>query len=56
MKKKWIAAAVVAVMLLVGMSTAFAAGGMGRHFADADGDGICDNAGTNCGRYFVDAD
>ena len=57
MKKKWIAAAVIAVMLVVGVSTAFAAsGGMGRHFADADGDGVCDNAGTSWGANFVDAD
>ena len=57
MKKKWMAAAAIAVMLLVGMTTAFAAdGGLGRHFADTDGDGVCDNAGTNCGVNYVDAD
>ena len=57
MKKKWMAAAAIAVMLLVGMSTAFAAGGgLGRNFVDADGDGICDNAGTGYGVNYVDAD
>lgn len=35
--------------------TAFAAGpGGGRHFVDTDGDGVCDNAGSQC--VYVDAD
>lgn len=52
MKKLLIGAVVTALVLTVGFTTAFAAGG--RNYVDANGDGICDNRGTNC-RY-VDAD
>lgn len=44
-----------ALALSLGATAAFAAGpGCGRYFADADGDGICDNAGSQCA--YVDAD
>ena len=44
-----------AIVLSLCMSAAFAAGpGGGRCFADADGDGICDNAGSGC--TYSDAD
>lgn len=48
-----ILAAVLAVSLCA--ATAFAAGLRGgRYYVDADGDGVCDNAGSRCA--FVDAD
>lgn len=47
-----ILAAVLAVSLCA--ATAFAAGPRcGRYYVDADGDGICDNAGSRC--VYVDA-
>lgn len=52
MKKLLIGAAVTALVLTVGFTTAFAAGG--RNYVDANGDGVCDNRGSYC-RY-VDAD
>ena len=54
MKKIRIAAIAAAVVLALGVTTAFAAGG--RNFVDADGDGICDNRGTGRGCWYVDAD
>lgn len=54
MKKIRIAAIAAAVVLVLGVTTAFAAGG--RNFVDADGDGICDNRGTGRGVCYVDAD
>ena len=56
MMKKGLAVIVTIVMVLgIGMASAFAAG---KHFTDANGDGICDTCGASasCGRYFVDAD
>lgn len=47
MKKIRIAAIAAAIVLALGVTTAFAAGG--RNFVDADGDGICDNRGTGRG-------
>lgn len=45
-----------ALVLSVGVTSAFAAGrGHGRHFTDTNGDGVCDYYTTG-GRYFVDAD
>ena len=52
MKKIRIAAVAAAVVLALGVTTAFAAGGRhhmanySRYYVDADGDGICDNRGT----------
>lgn len=54
MKKIRIAAIAAAVVLALGVTTAFAAGG--RSFVDANGDGICDNRGTGRGVCYVDAD
>ncbi len=51
MKKLLIGTVVTALVLSVGATTAFAAGG--RHFSGATGHGICYNQGTYC-RY-VDA-
>ena len=56
MMKKGLAVIVTIAMVLgIGMASAFAAG---KHFTDANGDGICDTCGASasCGRYFVDAD
>lgn len=45
-----------ALVLSLGVTSAFAAGwGHGLNYVDADGDGVCDNC-TGGGRYFVDAD
>ena len=54
--KKRIVAMLVAAVLCMGVTGALAA--YGRGYVDADGDGVCDNYGTGCGRgqYFVDAD
>lgn len=52
MKKILMGTAVTALVLTVGLTTAFAAGG--RYYVDANGDGICDNRGSYC--RFVDAD
>lgn len=55
MKKAFLGVLSAAVVLSMCMATAFAAGpGKGRYFVDADGDGICDNAGNRCA--YVDAD
>ena len=55
MKKTFLGVLGTAVLLSMCVTTAFAAGpGCGRWFTDADGDGICDNAGAMCA--FVDAD
>ena len=54
MKKIRIAAIAAAIVLALGVTTAFAAGG--RNFVDANGDGICDNRGTGRGCWYVDAD
>ena len=51
MKKLLIGAAVTALVLTVGFTTAFAAGG--RNYVDANGDGVCDNRGTYC--QYMDA-
>ena len=50
MKKAAAAALLTAILALsIGTFSAFAAGpGGDRNFADADGDGICDYAGTVC--------
>ena len=55
MKKSLLGVLSTAIVLSVCATTAFAAGpGRGRHFVDADGDGICDNyssgQGWGCGR------
>lgn len=58
MKKIRIAAVAAAVVLALGVTTAFAAGGRhhmanySRYYVDANGDGICDNRGA----CYVDAD
>ena len=54
MKKIRIAALAAMLVLAMGMTTAFAVGG--RYYADANGDGICDNRGTGRGVCYVDAD
>ena len=51
MKKILMGGVVIALVLTVGLTTVFAAGG--RNYVDANGDGVCDNRGTYC-RY-VDA-
>ncbi|WP_209342966.1 hypothetical protein [Flavonifractor sp. AGMB03687] len=51
MKKLLIGAAVTALVLMVGFTTAFAASG--RNYVDANGDGVCDNRGTYC--QYMDA-
>lgn len=57
--KKRIVAMLVAAVLCMGVTGALAAYGCG--YVDADGDGMCDNAGAGCGLYgmgrgYVDAD
>ena len=52
MKKILIGTAIAALVLMVGVTGAFAAGG--RNYVDANGDGICDNRGNYC--RFVDTD
>lgn len=52
MKKILMGTAIAALVLTVGVTGAFAAGG--RNYVDANGDGICDNRGNYC--RFVDAD
>lgn len=47
--KKRIVAMLVAVVLCMGVTGALAA--YGRGYVDADGDGVCDNAGVGCGLY-----
>ena len=55
MKKVFAGILSAALALSLGATAAFAAGpGCGRYFVDADGDGICDNAGSRCA--YVDAD
>lgn len=55
MKKTLAGILVMAMVLSLGATTAFSAGpGNGRCFVDADGDGICDYAGSRCA--YVDAD
>ena len=44
--KKRIVAMLVAAVLCMGVTGALAA--YGRGYVDADGDGVCDNAGTGC--------
>lgn len=51
MKKLLIGTVVTALVLTVGATTAFAAGG--RHFSSSNGYGVCNNQGSYC-RY-VDA-
>ena len=51
MKKIRIAALAAMLVLAMGITTAFAVGG--RYYADANGDGICDNRGIHC--QYVDA-
>lgn len=47
MKKIFAGIVTMGLVLVMGGTTAFAAGpGRGCYFADADGDGICDNAGS----------
>ena len=47
--KKWtIGLLMMALVIALGATSAFAAGWGGR-YADADGDGICDNAGARTG-------
>ena len=52
MKKILMGTAIAALVLTVGGTGAFAAGG--RNYVDANGDGICDNRGNYC--RFVDTD
>ena len=47
--KKRIMAILVAAVLCMGATGALAA--YGRGYVDADGDGVCDNAGMSCGMY-----
>lgn len=48
-KKAGIGILAAAMVLLLGTTSAFAAGHRnGRRFADADRNGVCDNAGTVC--------
>lgn len=55
MKKVLLSVLSAAVVFSMCMATAFAAAsGCGRYFTDADGDGICDRAGS--GSACVDAD
>ena len=55
MKKTFFGVFAAVMVFLLGSTTVFAAGpGCGRYFADADGDGICDNAGSIC--VYEDAD
>ena len=55
MKKILVVTLAVIMMMSIGTIGAFAMGyGGGRNYVDADGDGICDNAGN--GRGYVDAD
>lgn len=56
MLKKVLSGIFAAVLLLsIGTTSAFAVGpGQGPYFVDADGDGVCDYAGTACA--YVDAD
>lgn len=67
MKKIRIAALSAAIVLTLGVTTAFAAGGrfarlnggcrnagQGIYYVDANGDGVCDYHGANCN--YVDAD
>ena len=53
MKKMVIGTISAALVLSMAITGAFAAGngyGRGQNFVDADGDGVCDNYGTGCGR------
>ena len=52
MKKILMGTAIAALVLTVGVTGAFAAGG--QNYVDANGDGICDNRGNYC--RFVDTD
>ena len=54
MKKAFAGVLSTAIVLSMCATAAFAAGPCGRYFVDADGDGICDNAGSRCA--YVDAD
>ena len=57
MSMKRVLAGILTALLTISLCgvTAFAAGpGGGRHFVDTDGDGVCDNAGSQC--VYVDAD
>lgn len=55
MKKALLGILAAVAALSVGTTAALAAGpGGGRCFVDADGDGICDNAGSRC--VYADAD
>lgn len=55
MKKIFAGIVTMGLVLVMGGTTAFAAGPRrGCHFADADGDGICDNAGSMC--VYADSD
>lgn len=55
MKKAFAGVLAIAIVVSMCATAAFAAGpGCGRHFVDADGDGVCDNAGSRCA--YADAD
>lgn len=55
MKKVVAGIVTMGLVLVAGGTTAFAAEpGRGRYFADADGDGICDNADSMC--IYADSD
>lgn len=55
MKKIFSGIVTMGLVLVMGGTTAFAAEpGRGCYFADADGDGICDNAGSMC--VYADSD
>lgn len=55
MKKALVGVLSAALISSMCAAAAFAAGpGCGRCFADVDGDGICDNAGSQCA--YADAD
>lgn len=55
MKKIFAGIVTMGLVLVMGGTTAFAAGpGRGCYFVDADGDGICDNAGSMC--VYADSD
>ena len=51
MKKWWIVGTVLVLVLCMGVSGVFAVERRGR-FADADGDGVCDNYGAGGGNRY----
>lgn len=57
MKKVFAGVLSTAIVLSMCATAALAAGpGCGRYFADADGDGVCDSAGSRCAHVDTDGD